>query len=58
MALTLFMQYLPFVLLLQAVAIINIIITTRPKPAYGQQGLDWIVGPGYSFVVFSTNSGI
>ena len=32
-----------------------IIITTRPKPAYGRQGLDWIVGPGYSFVVFSTN---
>ena len=21
---------------------------TRPKPAYGRQGLDWIVGPGYS----------
>ena len=32
-----------------------IIIITRPKPAYGRQGLDWIVGPGYSFVVFSTN---
>ena len=29
-------------------------ILTRLKPAYGQQGLDWIVGPGYSFVVFST----
>ena len=28
---------------------------TRPKPAYGRQGLDWMVGPGYSFVVFSTN---
>ena len=28
---------------------------TRPKPASGRQGLDWIVGPGYSFVVFSTN---
>jgi len=28
---------------------------TRPKPAYGRQGLDWIFGPGYSFVVFSTN---
>ena len=27
---------------------------TRPKPAYGRQGLDWIVRPGYSFVVFST----
>ena len=27
--------------------------STRPKPAYGWQGLDWIVGPGYSFVVFS-----
>ena len=32
------------------VAII-IIIITRPKPAYGRQGLDWIVGQGYSFVV-------
>ena len=32
-----------------------IIIITRPKPAYGRQGLDWIVGPGYSYVVFSTN---
>ena len=41
-----------------SIIIIVIIITimiTRPKPAYGQQGLDWIVGPGYSFVVFSTN---
>ena len=28
---------------------------TRPKPAYDRQGLDWIIGPGYSFVVFSTN---
>ena len=28
---------------------------TRPKPAYGRQGLDWIVGPDYRFVVFSTN---
>ena len=34
---------------------ILIIKITRPKPAYGRQGLDWIVGPGYSFVVFSTN---
>ena len=33
-------------------------IRTRPKPAYGRQGLDWIIGPGYSFVVFSTNRGI
>ena len=31
---------------------------TRPKPAYGRQGLDWIFGPGYSFVVFLTNRGI
>ena len=38
-----------------AIIIIAIIIITRPKPAYGRQGLDWIVGPGYSFVVFSTN---
>ena len=37
------------------IIIIIIIIITRPKPAYGRQGLDWIVGPGYSFVVFSTN---
>ena len=38
------------------IGIINIIINiTRPKPAYSRQGLDWIVGPGYSFVVFSTN---
>ena len=21
---------------------------TMPKPAYGRQGLEWIVGPGYS----------
>ena len=35
--------------------VIIAIIITRPKPAYGRQGLDWIVGPGYSFVVFSTN---
>ena len=39
---------------------LNIIILvvfdmTRPKPAYDRQGLDWIVGPGYSCVVFSTN---
>ena len=32
-----------------------VFFNTRPKPAYGRQGLDWIVGPGYSFVVFSTN---
>ena len=25
---------------------------TRPKLAYGWQGLDWIVGPEYSFRVF------
>ena len=38
------------------IGIINIIINiTRPKPAYSRQGLDWIVWPGYSFVVFSTN---
>ena len=29
-------------------------INTRPKPAYGQQGLDWILGQEYSFGVFST----
>ena len=34
---------------------IDLLRSTRPKPAYGRQGLDWIVGPGYSFVVFSTN---
>ena len=26
---------------------------TRPKPAYGWQDLDWIVGPEYSFGVLS-----
>ena len=26
---------------------------TRPKPAYGRQGLDWIIRPEYSFRVFS-----
>ena len=26
-----------------------IILETRPKPAYGRQGLDWIVRPGHSF---------
>ena len=31
-----------------------ILYETRPMPANGRQGLDWIVGPGYSFVVFST----
>ena len=36
----------------------NSLLQTRPKPAYGRQGLDWIIGPGYSFVVFSTNRGI
>ena len=34
------------------------IIITRPKPAFGRQGLDWIVRPGNSFVVVSTNRGI
>ena len=38
------------------ISIVNIMIMiTRPKPAYGRPGLDWIVGPGYSFSVFSTN---
>ena len=32
---------------------IILIILTRPKPAYGRQGLEWIVRPGYSFGVFS-----
>ena len=26
----------------------NITMRQSPKPAYGRQGLDWIVGPGYS----------
>ena len=30
--------------------------STRPKPAYGRQGLDWIVGPGYTFGAFSAPS--
>ena len=25
---------------------------TRPKPAYGRQGLDWIVGQEYSLTAF------
>ena len=37
------------------IVIITTIIITRPKLAYGLRGLPWIVGPGYSFVVFSTN---
>ena len=41
--------------LLKEIFLLLLIIITRPKPAYGRQGLDWIVGPGYSFVVFSTN---
>ena len=28
---------------------------TRPKPAYDWQGLDWIIGPEYSFRVFLTS---
>ena len=28
---------------------------TRPKPAYIRQGLEWIIGPGYNFGVFSTS---
>ena len=31
----------------------QIFVSTRPKPAYSRQGLDWIVRPGYSFRVFS-----
>ena len=30
------------------------VFLTRPKPARGWQGLDWIVEPEYSFRVFST----
>ena len=44
-----------YVTIISPTIIIIIIITTRPKPAYGRQGLDWIVGPGYRVVVFSTN---
>ena len=40
--------------LLEQIQFTNI-YETRPKPAYGRQGLDWIVWLGYSFVVFSTN---
>ena len=43
------------IIIIVIIIVIIIIIITRPKPAYGRQGLDWIVGPGYSFVVFSTN---
>ena len=45
----------PHITIQPSITINIIIITTRPKPAYGRQGLDWIVWPGYSFVVFSTN---
>ena len=34
---------------------IIIIIITRSYAALQAADLDWIVGPGYSFVVFSTN---
>ena len=34
---------------------ISISFTTRPKPAYSRQGLHLIVGPEYSFRVFSTD---
>ena len=34
------------------------LLVTRPKPAFGRQGLDWIVRPVNSFVVVSTNRGI
>ena len=55
--------YLPITIIIDIIIIFDIdiiiviiiIIITRPKPAYGRQGLDWIVGQGYSFVVFSTN---
>ena len=47
--------YLNISMTISIITITIIIITTRPKPAYGRQGLDWIVWPGYSFVVFSTN---
>ena len=30
-------------------------VGTMPKPAYNRQGLDWIIGSGNSFVVFSTH---
>ena len=31
------------------------VIINRPKPFYGREGLDWIVGPEYSLGVFSTS---
>ena len=34
---------------------LNMLEPIKPKPAYGRQGLDWIVRPGYSFGVFSTS---
>ena len=41
------------IIVLMIIIIIIIIKITRPKPAYGWQGLDWIVGPGYRFLVLS-----
>ena len=28
--------------------LVKVFLKTRPKPAFGRQGLDWIVGPEYS----------
>ena len=36
-------------------AIIVAFVVTRPKPADGRQGLDWIVGPKYSIRVKMKN---
>ena len=43
---------------IRSTAYFKVFYKTRPKPAYGRQSLDWIVGPGYSFVVLSTNKTI
>ena len=36
-----------------ALSMARVIWTTKPKPAYGGKGLDWIVRPEYSFGGFS-----
>ena len=35
--------------------LITCIWVTRPKPAYGRQGPDWIIGPEFSYGLFSTS---
>ena len=41
-------QVLLVILVKIMIMMIRIFDKTRQKPAYGRQGLDWIVRPGYS----------